>query len=93
VTGGVGVDLRWALAVVGGLGVLLVIWMVRSELRERRKARYLRQLSAQYRKQPRAFPAEEPPQQKITVEELVARIESEGLLVRLRWNDEDVGQR
>ena len=84
-----------AVAVVGGLGVGLVVRLVRSRLRERRKARYFAQLSAQYRKQPRALPASKPtpaeelPSRKITVKELVARLEGEGLPVRLQWDDEN----
>ena len=85
-----------AVVVVGNLGVMLVVWLVRSELRERRKARYFAQLSAQYRKGRPALPASEPKQpeplnRKVTVEELVARVEAEGLSVRLRWDDPDEG--
>jgi len=81
--------------VIGGLGVGLVVWLVRSELRERRKARYFAQLSAQYQRQPQALsaaepaPAEEAPSRSITVGELVARIEAEGLPVRLRWEGDE----
>lgn len=72
---------------------MLLVCIVRGEPRERRKARYLAQLSAQYRKARPALPAGEPkqpesPNHKVTVEELVTRLTAEGLPVRLRW-DED----
>lgn len=93
---GVGWWLAAAVVVVGGLVVGLVVWSVRSRLRERRKARYFAQLSAQYRKEPKALPvAESPPAQEheprrmVTVEELVAKLESEGLPTRLNWNGDD----
>lgn len=80
-------------AVVGVLGAGLVVWWIRTRLRERRKARYFAQLTAQYRKEPKALPvAETPPTQEhelrrmVTVEELVARLEGEGLATRLNWD-------
>jgi hypothetical protein len=65
-------------------------------MRERRKARYFAQLSAQYRKEPKALPEAEPlpvddedgARQMVTVAELVARIEGEGLPTRLRWEED-----
>lgn len=87
-----------AAVVLGGLGLALVIWLVRSHLRERRKARYLAQLSAQYRRaRPalRASEAQEPdpepqtPRPMVTVAELVARVEAEGLAVRLNWEQDE----
>lgn len=88
-----------AVVVLGGLGLALVGWLVRSELQERRKARYLAQLSAQYRTARPALlasaaqepdPAPRPAEsarQVVTVAELVARMEAEGLPVRLKWED------
>ena len=84
-----------AVVAVVGLGAGLVGWLIRSKLRERRKARYFAQLSAQYRK---ARPAllgakelpsrDESPRTAVTVDELVARLEAEGLATRLRWDKE-----
>jgi hypothetical protein len=68
-------------AVVAGLVIVFVGWCVRSELRSRRKARYLAQLSARYRLNGRT--AE--PRRPVTVDELVTRIAAEGLAVRLQW--------
>jgi hypothetical protein len=71
-----------AVAVLVSLGLALAAWLIRSELRERRKARYFAGLAAQYRKKPPALPVAEPqsatePSSPITVGELVARIKGE----------------
>ena len=49
-----------AVAVVGGLGLTLLAWLVRDELRERRQARLRRQLARQYRTTPPALPPGRP---------------------------------
>jgi len=88
------------LAPIVAFAVVLVTWLVRSHVRERRKARYFAELSAQYQtkalsrgsttdaeanqRTPRTAGT---PGGAITVEELVARIEGEGLPVRLRWDE------
>lgn len=87
------------LAPVVGLGVVLVTWLVRSQVRERRKARYFADLSAQYQKKAlsrgsttdteanqRTSGAAAAPVRAVTVQELVVRIEKEGLPVRLSWD-------
>ena len=76
-----------AVAALGGLGVTPVVWLVRSELREYRRRRTAKRFLEACREQPRALPAELSP--KVTVAELVARVESEGLPVRLRWEAGD----
>ena len=88
-----------AVIVLVGLGLALVVGLVRSELRQRRKARYFAQLAAQYRKARPALPAStaqepesepnEAPRPVVTVAELVARVEAEGLPVRLKWDEGD----
>lgn len=89
--------LSWAfyggVAVASCLGLMLVAWVVRSRLRERRRARFVAQLSAQYRKARPALPVvvresrpaseERLSGRKITVDELVTRLEVE----RLRRNE------
>ena len=75
--------------VVVGLGVALVVWLVRSELRERRRRQAVARFLREYRKEPRPLPASR--SQKVTVDELVARVEAEGLAVRLQWGEEDEG--
>lgn len=52
--------------VIACLGVTAVVWVVRSRLRERRRARFVAQLSAHYRE---ARPGKTPPW-KVTVDEL-----------------------
>jgi hypothetical protein len=92
-------------AVAGGLGVMLLVCFVASHVRQRRKARLLAQLWAQYQKQwptlssgtttmaeaartnPAVANAGPGRNVKVTVDELVARIEAEGLPVRLRWDE------
>jgi hypothetical protein len=77
------------LAVVVGLVVVFAVWVVHSLCRARRQARLLAQLAEQYRKARPALPTtgESPPRRTVTVDELVARIEREGLPVRLQWNE------
>lgn len=82
-------------AVVVGLVVTVVVWVVRGHRRARRQAKLLAQLAQQYRKARPALPVarespalrEEPPRRAVTVDELVSRIESEGLPVRLQWDE------
>jgi len=87
------------LAPIAGLGVVLVTRLVRNHVRERRKARYFAELSAQHQKKAlsrgsttdakanqRTSRVAAAPVRAVTVEELVARIEGEGLPVRLRWD-------
>jgi len=90
-----------AIAIVGGLGVVLVGWLVRSELQERRRAKLLAQLSERYRKARPALPAtasepspqvQLPTSRKVTVDELVARLEAEGRSVRLNWEEKASGK-
>lgn len=88
-----------AAALVGGFSLALAAWLIRSRLRERRKARYFAELSAQYQKpRPALRATEEPPRhdqpdsRMVTVEELMARIESEGLAVRLRWDKDRLSE-
>ena len=85
-----------AIVLVGGLGVVIVVWLVRSELRERRRRLAVAKFLKQYRKERPALlgsPAKppEPESRKVTVDELVARVEAEGLAVRLRWDEQDEG--
>jgi hypothetical protein len=85
----------FAVTLVGGLAAGFAGWLIRSKLRERRKARYFAELSAKYQNPRPALPVateplrpEEPARRIVTVEELVARTKGEGLPVRLKW-DED----
>lgn len=92
-----------AVVVLVGVGLALVVWLVRSELRERRKAQCLARLSEQYRNTRPASvamesedrgPAARPegvPHRTVTVADLVARVEAEGLAVRLQWSEKDEG--
>jgi len=77
-----------ALSVIGGLGVWLLARLIHHELRERRRARHLARLAKQYRRERPVVPAAEYPppgtsEQRITVAQLVARTEAEGLPTRL----------
>lgn len=74
-----------AAVVVAGLGLTLVAWLVRAELRQRRHARFVAQLSVRYRTNRPALPSasrpqpqETQPSREISVDELVARIRAEG---------------
>lgn len=81
-------------AVVVGLVVTVGVWVVRSHLRARRQAKVLAQLAQQYRKARPALPVAkqvEPPRRAVTVDELVARIEGEGLPIRLQWHEDEDG--
>jgi hypothetical protein len=73
----------WMTATLVVTGLVAVSgWLVRSHLRDRRRARYLARLSARYQSARPALPAAsepQPPSQKVTVDELVARLETEGL--------------
>lgn len=85
-------------AAAAGLGMTLVVQLVRSKLRERRHARFLAQLAERYKQvrvlqdrpgreaqedevRPRAMA--HAPRRVVMVAELVARIEADGLPVRL----------
>jgi hypothetical protein len=76
-----------ALGTIGGLGLALVVWLVHIELRERRRARFLAQLAARYRRELPAA-ATDASSRKVTVDDLIARIRSEGRPVRLDWDGE-----
>jgi len=80
-----------ALSVIVGLGVILVVWLVRSELRERRRRRAVRRFLDQYRKEPSTLPVRESLVQKVTVDELIGRTKAEGLAVRLGWEEDEHG--
>jgi hypothetical protein len=71
-------------------------WLMSTVLGRRRKARFAAEMAAYCRKvrpalpgrEPEPEPEDNPPNQQnkqITVAELVARIEGEGLPTRLRW--------
>ena len=88
---------HWAslasLTVIAGLAAVGIVWLIRQQVRQRRRARHLARLAAHYRKQPPALPAGQPtpvdpPDQEITVAQLIARTQAEGLPVRLNWNDQ-----
>jgi hypothetical protein len=73
------------------LGFSPVVWLIRSELQERRKARFAAEMAAYHRKIRPALPATEPkleddsprqPNKQITLAELVERIEREGFYGR-----------
>jgi type II secretory pathway pseudopilin PulG len=76
-----------ALIIVGALaltvGAVALGW-VRSVRRDRRRARYLATLKARYEPPRRTQPAGEP----VTVQQLVARVQREGLPVRPNWAHE-----
>lgn len=79
----------FALFTVGataGLGLMLATWLIRTEIRERRKARFLRSLRPQHpKKQPTTADTSS---RTVTVNDLVGRIRSEGRPVRLNRDDE-----
>jgi hypothetical protein len=88
---------HWAsvssLTVIAGLAAISIVWLVRHQVRQRRRARHLARLAAHYRKQPPALPAGQPapidsPDREITVAQLIARTQAEGLPIRLNWNDQ-----
>jgi hypothetical protein len=88
-----------SVSVLVALGLSPVVWVVRSALRERRKARFAAEMAAYSRKMRTVVPDGEPtpddqmPSKQITVAELVARIEAEGLAVRLGWKNGNRGSR
>jgi len=59
------------LTVIGGLGVTLMVWLVHAALRERRKKRAIERFLA----------SAGPSRQAVTVDEMVAPVEAEGLPV------------
>jgi hypothetical protein len=76
-----------SVSVLVALALSPVIWVVRSTLRERRKAQFAAEMAAYCRKVRAELPATEAkleddqtsqPNKQITVAELVARIEAEG---------------
>jgi hypothetical protein len=80
-----------SLTVIAGLAAVSIVWLVRHQVRKRRRARHLARLAAHYRKQPPALPAGQPkpidpPGQEITVAQLIARTQAEGLPIRLNWD-------
>jgi hypothetical protein len=80
------------LGVICGLGVWLATWLICGEVRERRRERATAQLTRYRRGLSAASPsrstATDPPSQKITVNHLIARIQTEGQPVRLNWDDD-----
>jgi hypothetical protein len=87
---------HWAslasLTVIAGLAAVGIVGLIRHQVRQRRRARHLARLAAHYRKQPPALPAGQPtpidsPDQEITVAQLIARTQAEGLPIRLNWDD------
>jgi hypothetical protein len=66
------------LGVIGALGLALLGWLVRGELRERRSARAVADLARKYRQVPPARKADAGRQQKVTVAQLVARMRADG---------------
>jgi len=78
--------LRWtvilSVSVIVGLAITGLGILCLSLSRKRRQARFLAELSAKYK--PVRAESEEAGQ-PITVDELVTRIEAEGLSVRLNW--------
>lgn len=68
------------------LGLVLVVWLIRSKRQDRRRARAIAQLAAKYRRtQPKTTWPDEP----VTVAELVERNLAEGRAVRLNWEEDE----
>jgi hypothetical protein len=91
----VGMDIAFwvSVSVLAALALSPVVWLVRSALRQRRKAKFAAEMMACCRKiraglpDGEPTPEDDPPDKQVTVAELVARIEGEGLAVRLGWEN------
>ena len=80
--------LRWtailSTSIIIGLAIAGLVGLCVSISRKRRNARFVAELAAKYQASQQA----EEPRQSVSVDELVARLEEEGLPVRLNWDDE-----
>ena len=84
--------LRWiailSTSVIIGLAIAGLVVLYVSISQKRRNARFVAELAARYQAAQQA----EEPRQSVSVDELVARIEEEGLPVRLNWDDASAGE-
>ena len=89
-----------SLSVGMGLLVWFIAWLVRSDLRERRRQEAMQRFRDKYQQEPPALPAgrEQPPREqngdtapkrRLTVDELVAKLQAEGLPTQLTWEKND----
>jgi hypothetical protein len=74
------------LSILVSLGVALMMWLVRGELRELRRKRTDKRMRAQFGRKPLAL-RRRGAKQPVTVDELIARTKAERLPTRLRWNE------